>query len=146
MNEKEGREIAATPKWGEPRSDWSQDRPNVLTNAFGLVNKEQQRLKGLQADFDVFISPRLGQVRYVFSLKQYEQGLIQRAYQQEINLRKGLKPSDHAYSHEHYGEIRFTADPSWASLSFEEAISRFCKYANLTLTESMPHYEGFVLK
>jgi hypothetical protein len=146
MTEIEGRELAAIPKWGEPRSEWSQDRPNSLTNTFGVVNKDQQRIKGLQADFAVFISPRLGQVRYVFSLKQYENGSTQRAYQQEVNRRKGLKPIDHAYSHEHYGEARFTADHEWSDLSFDDAILRFCDKTNLTLTDSMPHYEGFELK
>lgn len=146
MAEVEGRETAGMPKWGEPRPQWAQDRPNWLTNVFGVLNEDQQTIKGLQADFAVFVSPRLKQPRYVFSLMQYELGLTQRAYQQEINPRKGLKPSDHAYSHEHYGEARFNADPEWSDLSFDAAVMRFCSKTNLVLTELLPDYESFELK
>lgn len=146
MNEIEGRKLAAVPKFGEPRLQWEQARPNVLTNAFGVLNAEGQTIKGLQVDLDVFISPRLGQVKYVFSLKSYNLGLVERAYQLEVNPRQGLKPTDHAYSHEHFGEKRFNADPSWATCSYSDAWQKFFKTINLTLTEELPDYQGFVLK
>jgi hypothetical protein len=146
MIENEGRRIAGIPKWGEPRDQWSQDRPNTLTNAFGLVNAEGQTIKGLLAEFEIFVSPRLGQTKYVFSLKQFELGRVARVYQQEVNFRRGIHPSDHGYSHEHYGEPRFKADASWACARFEDAVLRFCDKANVSFTAEMPHYQGFVLK
>lgn len=146
MTEDEGRKLAAIPKWGEPRDQWEQERPNVLTNAFGVLNAEEQTIKGLQVDLDVFVSPRMRQIKYVFSLKSYELGLIERAYQLEINSRQGLRPTDHAYSHEHFGNKRFNADPSWANCDFIDAWHKFCKTINLKPTGKLPDYQGLVLK
>ena len=146
MNEKEGKELAAIPKWGEPRSQWAQDRPNTFTNAFGVVNKDGQSIKGLQVELEVFVSPRLGISKFVFSLKQFELGRPERAYQLHINGRKGVLPREHAYCHEHYGEPRFQANASWAGASFEDAVKRFCANTTLTLTDEMPDYQGFNLK
>lgn len=146
MDEPEGRKLAAIPKWGEPREQWSQDRPNVLTNAFGVVDENGRTIKGLQVELEVFISPRLGQKKCVFSLMRFEFGCTERAYQLEINLRSGLRRVDHAYSHEHYGEPSYKADESWATESFEDAIKRFCTNASVTFTTELPHYEGFILK
>jgi hypothetical protein len=145
MNEIEAREIAKISKWGEPRGQWSQERPNTLTNTFGVVNADGQTHKGLHAEFEVFISPRLGQTRFVFSLKRFDLGSVERAYQLDINHRIGIKKNDHHYSHEHYGEPRHAADESWATLNFKNAVERFCKNTNLTLTEEMPDYQGFDL-
>lgn len=146
MTEEEGRELAAIPKQGEPRSAWSQDKGNTLTNAFGVLDASGKTIKGVTAEFDVFISPNLGQIKMVFSLKRYNLGATDRAYQLEVNLRKDLRPTDHAYSHEHYGEKTFKADTSWAHSSFQDAVNRFCTNTNLTLTDTMPDYADFTLK
>lgn len=146
MNEAEGRELAALPKWGEPRSQWAQERPNTFTNAFGVVDENGQSIKGLHVDLEVFISPRLGISKFVFSLKQFSLGRPERAYQLHINGRKGVLPGDHAYSHEHYGEPRFNADTTWGNSSFADAVKRFCLNANLTLTDDLPDYQDFDLK
>jgi hypothetical protein len=145
MNEAEGREIAKIPKWGEPRSIWSQDRPNTLTNTFGVVDADGQSHKGLHAEFEVFISQRLRQCRFVFSLKKFDLGSTERAYQLDINHRSGIRRNDHHYSHEHYGESRQIADESWATLDFRSAVSLFCLKANLILTDEMPDYLSFNL-
>lgn len=146
MTEAEGRELAAIPKHGEPRSVWSQEKVNVMTNAFGLLDAEGKTIKGMTAEFDVFISPNLGQIKMVFSLKRYKFGVTDRAYQLEINLRKSLRPTDHAYSHEHYGEPGFKADATWAHSSFDDAVQRFCSNTTLTLTDTMPDYRDFKLR
>jgi len=146
MDESEGRSLAAIPKFGEPRDQWSQERANTLTNSFGVTDATGLSIKGVFAEFEVFVSPRLGLARFVFSLKRYEFGRIERAYQMHINCRKGLIPMDHGYSHEHYGEPRFIADDGWASASFGDAVKRFCEKTNLTLAHEMPDYLGFTLK
>lgn len=146
MNEKEGRELAALPKWGEPRSQWAQDRPNTFTNAFGVVDENGQTIKGLHVELVVFVSPRLGISKFVFSLRQFDLGRTERAYQLHINGRKGVLAHQHAYSHEHYGDPRFQADASWADASFEDAAKRFCVNTTLTLTNEIPDYQGFDLK
>lgn len=146
MIESEGRDLAALPKWGDPCEQWSQNRPNTLTNAFGVVDEQGQTIKGLHVEFEVFVSPRLGQVTFVFSLMRFELGRIERAYQLHINGRERMRADGHNRSHEHYGEARFDADKSWKDASFSEAVGRFCKNANLTLTEQLPHYQDFALK
>jgi hypothetical protein len=146
MDESEGRKLAGIPKCGEPRDQWAQERPNTLTNTFGVTDELGQTIKGLHAEFEVFISPRLGLARFVFSLKRFELGRIERAYQLHINCRQGIRATDHGYSHEHYGVPRFNADASWANASFEDAVKMFCTRTNLTLTGVMPDYLGFALK
>lgn len=146
MTEEEGRELAGIPKKGEPRSTWIQEKGNTLTNAFGLLDADGKTIKGLTAEFDVFISPNLGQIKMVFSLKRYNLGVTDRAYQLEVNPRKDLRITDHAYSHEHYGEETFKADTTWANCSFQDAVKRFCTNTNLTFTDTMPDYADFTLK
>jgi hypothetical protein len=147
MTEDEGRVLAARPKLGEPAPEWTQQRPNTLTNSFGVVDEIGKTIRGLHVEFDVFISPRLGQTKYVFSLMRVEFGRCDRAYQLEINGRAGLRPTDHAFSHEHYGQYgRLVADNSWANASFDEAVQRFCAQCNLTLTGELPDFHGFELK
>lgn len=147
MNETEGRELAAIRKTGEPRGAWSQDRPNTLVNEFGVLDSEGKAIKGLQVELAVILTPRLGLRKFVFTLKRVGQGITERAYQLEINERPTLKPGDHAYSHEHYGqERRIEASRDWAHASFEEAVALFCSRVNLTLTEPVPHYEGMELQ
>lgn len=146
MTEDEGRRLAAIPKWGDPRTSWSQDRPNTFTNAFGVVDQEGKAIKGMQVDFEVFVSPRLGLAKYVFSLRHYDLGRPERAYQLHINCRPGLRTTDHGCSHEHYGEPRFNADASWSVLSFDEAVKRFCEKASLQLESPLPDYQEFSLK
>lgn len=143
MTETEGRELAGIPKKGDPREQWTQPRPNVLRNEFGVLHENGQTIKGVFAEFEVFISPGMGSVKYVFSLKKYQIG---RAYQLEINTRKSLRPTDHAYSHEHYGEVPYGADASWAHSSFQDAVERFCINTNLKLSEKLPEYQDFKLK
>lgn len=146
MNEEDGRKLSALPKWGEPRSQWAQERPNTFTNAFGVVSENGQTVRGLQVEFEVFVSPRLGISKFVFSLRKFELGSPERAYQLHVNGRKGVLPQDHTFCHEHFGEPRFNADPNWAGLSFEDAIKRFCSITTLILTDVMPHYQAFNLK
>ncbi len=146
MNEQEARALAAIPKWGEARVEWSQARPNTFTNAFGVVDDEGKAIKGMQVDFEVFVSPRLGLAKFVFSLRRYELGRPERVYQLHVNCRAGLKTTDHACTHEHYGEPRFNADEEWMILSFEDAVKRFCAATNLTLSDGLPDYQGFALK
>jgi len=149
MNETDGKALASLSKWGEPQSQWSQDRPNTFTNVFGVVDDQGKTIAGAHVELVVFVSPYLGQVKYVFSLMKVEHGIPSRAYQLEINGRKGLKPTDHAYSHEHYGGERAgrkPADVSWANLSFDGAVELFCERCHLTLTEKLSHYSGLTLK
>jgi len=147
MTEGDGRELASIPKWGEPASEWRQDRPNTLTNTFGVLNEQGQTMPGLHVEFEVFVSPRLGQVKYVLSLMRISFGRPERAYQLEVNCRQGLKSTDHAFSHEHYGDDgRYKADSSWANASLEVAVNRFLDICKLTLTEELPDYQGFQLK
>lgn len=149
MNESEGRELAKLPKWGEPKEQWAQDRPNTFTNSFGVVDADGKQIKGVHVDLAVFISPRRGQPKFVFTLHKVEHGQPERAYQIEINAREGLRPTDHAYSHEHYGGDkagRRAADQAWAFCGFERAVTLFCERCNLTLTGPLPHYEALSLK
>ena len=146
MNEAEGRSLAAISKFGEPCEQWDQVRPNTYVNAFGVLNADEQHLKGLQVEFTVFISSYLHITKYVFTLKRFRPGVTERAYQLEINRRKNLTPADHAYSHEHYGEARFIADESWAFSDFPDAVRTFCEKINLKLTKDLPDYREFLLK
>lgn len=146
MNEQEGRELAGIAKWGEPREQWSQDRPNTWTNSFGVVDSIGRSIKGMSVDLEVFTSPHLGLEKYVFTLRQTEIKLPQRAYQLHVNNRKGVKIGDHSASHEHFGETRFNADQSWLNLSYKETIDRFCVVTNLTLNRSLLHFNEFKLK
>ncbi len=146
MDEPEGRKLASIAKWGEPREEWSQDRPSTWTNAFGVVDNFGKTIKGMSVELEVFISPRLGFEKFVFTLHQAELKIQQRAYQLHVNNRPGLKIDDHSASHEHYGEPRFNSDQSWLRLNFDEAVDRFCRMTNLTLTQPLPHYQEFKLK
>lgn len=146
MNEQEGRQLASIAKWGEPREQWSQDRPNTWTNSFGVVDNIGKSIKGMSVELEVFISPRLGCEKFVFTLRQTELKLPQRAYQLEVNNKQGVKIGDHSASHEHFGEPRFISDQSWLNLSFDNAVKRFCQTTNLTLTEPLTHFQEFKLK
>ena len=146
MNEAEGRELAAIPKTAEPCDLWLQSTPNSFSNVFGVLNTEGQNLKGLQVELTVCRSPKLSLIKYVFTLRRFQPRLTERAYQLEINLRKGLTPADHAYSHEHYGEARFIADSSWAFSEYTDAVRIFCSKINLTLIMDLPDYRAFTLK
>ncbi len=146
MNEQDGRQLAGIYKRGEPREQWSQDRPNTLTNSFGVVDALGKSIKGMTVEFEVLVSPLLGEARFVFTLRQIDLKLAERAYQLHVNKRHGVKITDHTRTHEHYGETRFNADKTWENLSFEEAVARFCQMTNLTLTEPLLHFQEFKLK
>lgn len=146
MTEDDARELAKTPKKGDP-AEWCQDRPNTYTNTFGVTDKDGIGINHLHVEFTVFISPNLGLTKYVFSLMYVEFNCRQRAYQMEINLRTGLKITDLNYSHEHYGDsLRIVADESWAYAGFRDAIKLFCDKCSLTLENELPDYSGFALK
>lgn len=149
MTEEESRKQISIPKFGEPEKDWRQDRPNALTNTFGVVNDLGQSIPGVHVKFSVFHSPRLGNEKFVFSLMRVESHIQHRVYQQEINRRRGIKPGDHAYSHEHYGDDksgRYPATADWANTDFRTAVNRFNNICSLTLTEELPDPEGFNLR
>jgi hypothetical protein len=117
-----------------------------LTNSFGVVDGLGKTIKGMSVELEVFVSPRLGLPRFVFTLRQIDLKLAERAYQLHVNNRQGVKITDHAGTHEHYGEPRFNADKTWGNLSFEDAVARFCQMTNLTLTEPLSHFQEFKLK
>ena len=147
MTEAEGRELAAIPKLGEPRSEWLQEKVNTHTNFCGVTDELGRTLPGMYAEFDVFLSPNLKMTTFVFSLKRkIKKGETERIYQLEINHAKGIRQTDHRYSHEHYGEPSFKADTSWASASFRDAVQRFCVNTNLKLSPELPDYLSFQLK
>lgn len=147
MTEVEAREFCAIQKWGEPCSDWQQNRPNTYTNGFGVLDSDGKAIRGLQVEFDVFVAPRTGLMKFIFSLRRAELGRLERAYQMEINCRSDLRVTDHQYSHEHYGEeVRNAAEASWANLGFDDAVKAFCDRCNLTLTSPLPDYRGFNLR
>lgn len=147
MDDKEGKELADIPKKGEPASEWRQDIPNTFVNEFGVLDLEDKTIRGVHVELHVFKSPRLSQPRYRFSLYKLIGRHPERAYQQEINCRPGIKPTDHQYSHEHYGEtIRNVADGSWAYSDFDAALKRFCEKCNLTLIGNVPDILEFKLK
>ena len=101
-------------------------------------------------DFSVFNSSRLKLPKYVFTLYKFDPSYpLTRAYQLEINCRPGLRYSDHAYSHEHYGtekDGRVVADKSWANVNFDDAVKLFCKKCTLILTDKLQDYRDFKLK
>lgn len=146
MKEEEGRRLAAVLKQGEPREQWAQDRPHTLSNSFGVMDVDGKTIKGMHVDLDVFVSPRLGLSKFVFTLWQYEAGRKERAYQLHVNARPGLVFKDHNATHEHFGEPRFAADSTWSHLTFDEAVARFCRITNLTLIAPLPDYQDFQLK
>lgn len=146
MDEHEARSLLDVPKWGEPEAEWRQDRPNTMTNSFGVVDNLGQSIPGLVAEFSVFRSPKLGIGKYVFTLKKTQFRKWERVYQLEITHQKGLSPRDHGYSHEHFGETRNIADPSWADCSYAEAVDRFMRICSLKLTGELPDPEGIKLK
>lgn len=145
----EGQTLTSVKKWGEPLNEWSQDRPHTYTNSFGVVDELGQSIKGLYIELNVFISPRLKIVRYVFSLMQQVPGCHARVYQLDIPLKEGLKPSDHDYPHEHYGtetEGKSVGKNNWLKATLSDAVNIFCEKCNLTLTEELPDYQAFSLK
>lgn len=146
MKEEDGRRLAAAPKLGEPMEEWTQARPNTFSNVFGVMDADGKTIKGMHVELEVYVPPRLGFPKFVFSLFQYEAGRTERAYQLEVNCRPGLRPGDHNATHDHYGEARFAADASWSSLSFAESVVRFCENTNLTFTVRLPDYQEFQLK
>lgn len=147
FTEAEGRELASIPKMGDPRSEWVQERPNTHTNAFGVTDELGRTLEGMYAQFDVFCSPNLKITTYLFTLyRKFKRGDKERIYQLEINLAKGIRETDHRYSHEHYGEPSFKADTSWANASFRDAVHRFCINTNLKLSSELPDYLSIQLR
>ena len=147
MQEEEARLLAALPKWGEPCIDWVQDRPNAVTNEFGVTDAEGRAIKSVQVEFSVFVSPRLGFEKFDFTLWRVERGLRERAYQLTINRRAGLTRQDHQYSHEHYGQnVRVNASGEWAQAPFDYAVQIFCEKTSLTLMLELPSYQEFRLK
>lgn len=147
MTEAEGRGLAGIPKTGDPRSDWRQERKNTHTNAIGVMDEFGRTLEGMYAEFDVFSSPNLKITVYLFTLyRKIKKGDKERVYQLEINLAKGIRPTEHRYSHEHYGEPSFKADESWASAGFQDAVKRFCTNTNLTLSSELPDYLSIQLR
>jgi hypothetical protein len=147
ITEKEARALADIPKYGEPLMEWRQERPNSISNIFGVTNDIDQGIKGLYIEFCVIGSPRLALPKYVLTLMKQELTCHNRAYQLEINCRPSA--SGHDNSHEHYGtypEGRYNATGDWPKSNLEEAIQLFCKKCNLTLTESVPDYRAFTLK
>lgn len=149
MTEEDGRALAGTPKMGDPSNEWQQARPNTFTNSFGVTDASGIGIPGLHVEFAVVTSPYLKLVKYIFTLMLVEFPRPGRAYQIEINLRNGLKPNDHAYSHEHYGQGpdgRYPADESWANAGFQEAVNIFCSRCNLSLENPLPDYMEFALK
>lgn len=145
VTEEEGRNLAVIWKKGEPRDQWHQDRPSTFVNAFGVVDEQGKTIPGLQVEAIVWVSPVLRQEKFVFTLFKVGDGRPQRAYQMEINLRSGVKPQDHSYSHEHFGKVRYPADQEWARANFNDALKIFCKKCNLTLDGKMPDYSEFKL-
>lgn len=142
------RKLMAGPKFGDPASSWHQDKAHIGTqrNTFGVMDEEGATIRGLQVEFLVFRSPRIARDRLTFTLSLFDNGRPWRVYQQEINPQRGLKPSDHAYSHEHVGDARLTATSDWSSLDFREAVTRFCRVCNLTLEEPLPDLDDFKLR
>lgn len=138
----------ALPKFGEPRSEWVQDRAHAgsVYNAFGVLDAEGAAIPGLQVEFSVFRAQRTAQEKYTFSLRRFEFGVLQRIYQQEINTRPRLRLGDHAWSHEHVGDLRVPATSDWSTLSLAEAVERFCRTCNLKLTEPLPDIDAFELR
>jgi hypothetical protein len=146
VNQADGKALAALPKWASASEVWTQDVPNCLSNVFGVLDAEGKAIKGLHVELGVFISPKHGNIKYVFTLWRVELGKPERAYQLHINHRRGLRPTDHAYSHEHYGqEVRINAEPSWATADFAQSIKLFCERCNLSLSGEVPHYQGITL-
>ena len=138
----------ALPKWGEPQGQWTQQRAHAgtVTNAFGVVDQDGAAIPGLQVEFLLFRGGRIVHERLTFTLRQLDFGRLVRVYQQEINRRPGLRPTDHAYSHEHIGDVRVVADPAWSDHSVALAVERFCQSCNLTLHESLPDLDAFELR
>ena len=146
--ESEARTLMALPKWGEPCASWRQDRnyPGSASNAFGVVDFQGSAIAGLQIEFEVYRAPRSRQERLTFTLRRFELGRLARVYQQEINTRPGLRPKDHAWSHEHIGTARMPADLDWSSLLFDAAVRRFCERCNLVLSADLPDLDALVLR
>lgn len=142
------RQWLALPKWGEPREEWTQDRSHrgKVANDFGLVDGDGVMIPGLQAGFVVFRPPRIVMEKFVFTLWWVEMGVYHRVYQLDINRRKGVRPGDHAYSHEHLGPIRSPADPAWAMLDFRAAVERFRSTCHLTFSQPLPDPDAIALK
>jgi hypothetical protein len=139
----------AIPKWGEPMSEWRPDRSHAHTivNAFGVVDADGATIPGLQVEMVVFRAPRVVMERYVYTLFQLDAiGGRKRVYQLHVNHKKGVRPGDHEYSHEHIGAARIDADPTWASLSPMAAEQRFCVNCNLTLDPRLPDFDAYTLR
>jgi hypothetical protein len=145
VDEGEARQLAAIPKLAEP-AEWGQIRPHTHSNVFGVLNLDRQAIPGLHVDLEVLVTPRLGLERFVFTLFKVDFGVTERAYQIHINQGRHLRPTDHQYSHEHYGEKSLTASPDWAYATFDQTVCRFCQKINLQLTSGLEHYTRFSLK
>jgi hypothetical protein len=147
-SEAEARALMALRKWGDPCSSWRQDRayPGTVSNAFGVVDEQGTAIPGLVVEFEVYRAPRTRQERYTFTLRRFEMGSLARIYQQEVNTRPGLRESDHAWSHEHIGTLRVSADLVWSSLSFDVAVQRFCRQCNLTLERPLEEIDALELR
>jgi hypothetical protein len=146
--EGEARALMALPKFGDPCSEWSQDRHHrgTASNAFGVVDADGATIPGLQVEFLVYRAPRTNQERYTFTLRRFELGSLSRVYQQEINTRRGLRSTDHAWSHEHIGTARIPATNDWSSLTLDAAVRRFCEQCNLSLVCPLPEIDALQLR
>jgi hypothetical protein len=145
----DGQQLAGVKKFGEPLSEWEQVRPNTFTNSFGVVDGLGQGIRGVHVELSVFITPRLGIVKYVFTLMRNEPGCTARAYQLDIRVQPVLKPADHNFPHEHYGterEGRLSGDRMWVKATLDQAVNIFCEKCNLTLTGALPDYQAFNLQ
>lgn len=138
----------AIAKHGEPTDQWTQTRgrPHSVSQAFGLVDADGATITGLTVEFIVYTGKQVKHNKYIFTLWRQDLGGLDRVYQQEIVHRAGLRPTDHAYSHEHIGDRRDTAIPAWGALNFRDAVERFCTRCNLTLTETLPDPDAFSLR
>lgn len=148
LTQLEAEVLMVLPKFGDPESSWRQMKGHTgtVTNEFGVMDDQGAAIRGLLVAFEVYRPPRIAIDRFTFTLRRFEGGQLLRVYQQEINPRPGLRPKDHAFSHEHVGAARHTATSDWSTLSFPEAVARFCRQINLTLTEPLPDLDAFALR
>lgn len=148
VSENDARLIMAQPKWGEPMSEWRQDRGHsqTVSNAFGVVDGDGATIPGLLVEMIVYRAPRIIMDRYVFTLFRLDLGARRRVYQLHINHKRGVRPADHEYSHEHIGTRRVIASPDWALLTPIAAEDRFCVNCNLTLDPRLPDFDAYTLR
>jgi hypothetical protein len=148
ISEADARRMMAIPKWGEPMTEWRQDRshPHTIFNAFGVVDGDGATIPGLQVELLVYRAPRVVMERYLYTLFQLELGARRRVYQLHVCHKRGVRPDDHEYTHEHVGAVRNVAAAEWAFEDSRAAERRFCVNCSLTLTEPIPDFDAFQLR